>query len=328
MRVFLWSNHKYPVGGIVEGGRAASVGVKGGSYVVHDLLAKGLAELGHEVFYLLEGTEGRLPKGVTLVSEPVPDSDILHHYNSQWANDSDFINYRKSFNKRWVTTCHSDPKLWGWHGSIPDNWIFVSQTLARAHSKSRYVLNGVDPAEYEYGAAKGDYFLFLSNFRRDLDKGLDVALALSEKMGFKLVVAGPGADDSLAESVEGMCSKARATYIGEVRNEKKAQLLAGARALLFPTKINEAFGLVMAEALISGTPVICSDRGACTELISPDVGYVCGDLEQYERAINEVDKISPAACRDKALRDYHYLRMAADYVKEYEKEIARFQEST
>jgi glycosyltransferase involved in cell wall biosynthesis len=78
----------------------------------------------------------------------------------------------------------------------------------------------------------------------------------------------------------------------------------------------------MAEALMSGTPVICSDRGACPELITPDVGFVCRNDGDYVRALRGVSRISPEACREKAVREFHYQRMAADYVVEYEKEIA------
>ena len=74
---------------------------------------------------------------------------------------------------------------------------------------------------------------------------------------------------------------------------------------------------------MSGTPVICSDRGACPEIISPDVGFVCSDESDYVKAVNNVAGISPHACREKAMKKYHYLRMAADYVAEYLKEIER-----
>lgn len=327
LRILLWANHKYTVGRSSGTCLNSRVGVRGGSRVVHDNLAKGLAELGHEVFYRLEGAEEALPAGVNLVSGFVPEIDIIHHYNSQWTRGADFSDYQKSYDKPWVATCHSDPKLWGWHGAIPDNWIFVSRTLAAAHSKNRCVLNGIDPSEYRYSETKGDYFLFISNFRRGLDKGLDVALSLSQRMGFKLVVAGPCADETMVESVEGMCAQAHAVYLGDVTGRMKAELFAKAQALLFPTKVNEAFGLVMAEALISGTPVICSDKGACPEIVSPDVGFVCRELEEYAEAIKVIENISHQACRDKALRKYHYLRMAADYVKEYEKEINAFSAS-
>ena len=106
------------------------------------------------------------------------------------------------------------------------------------------------------------------------------------------------------------------------RGKRKAELLAGAKALIFPTRVDEAFGLGMVEALMSGTPVICSDRGACPEIITGDVGFVCRYEPDYVNAIRRVGEISPQTCREKAMRDFHYLRMAKDYLAEYEKEIA------
>ena len=73
---------------------------------------------------------------------------------------------------------------------------------------------------------------------------------------------------------------------------------------------------------MSGTPVICSDKGACPELITPDVGFVCRTDRDYVAALRNVVNISPRACREKAMREFHYKRMAADYVSEYEKELA------
>src|SRR5262249_54001112 len=118
------------------------------------------------------------------------------------------------------------------------------------------------------------------------------------------------------------CAEAGAEFVGAVVGEEKAELLAHARALLFPTELNEGFGLVLAEAMVSGTPVICSNNGACPEIVTPDVGFVCATDGDYLRALTRLDEIRPEACREKALRDLHYLRMVADYVVEYEKEIA------
>ena len=68
--------------------------------------------------------------------------------------------------------------------------------------------------------------------------------------------------------------------------------------------------------------MICSDKGACPELISPDVGFVCRDDRDYVAALRNLPRISPQACREKAMREFHYQRMARDYVTEYEKELA------
>lgn len=322
MRLLLSSSHRYPAFGEIGSGLHPKPIPSGSGFLIHDLLVKGLAELGHDVFYLLRKGAGKpLTAGATLVSEPPPDADVLHTIADR---DEDFIQERHWGHKPWVTTCHLDSKVRGRERSpTTDNWIFVSRTLARLHGRDRYVLNGLDPSEYVFSETKEDYFLFMSTMDWGTEKGLDVVLSLSKRIGFKLVVAGTGKDYENINRVAEMCRKVNAEYVGDVKGRKKAALLAGAKAFLFPTKVDEAFGLGMVEALMSGTPVICSDRGACPEIISSEVGFVCKDENDYVAAINDIADISPQACRDKAVREYHYLRMAADYVVEYQKEIAR-----
>ncbi len=322
MRLLVSSSHRYPALSEVGSGLRPKPFPSGSGYLIHDLIVKGLAELGHEVFYLLrKGADKPLPAGVTLVSEPVADADILHTVSDP---DEDLIRDRQHARKPWVMTCHTDIRaIRDERGPITENWIFVSRTLAALHGSDRYVLNGIDPAEYIFSESKGDYFLFMSTMNWGMKKGLDVALSLSSRLGFPLVVAGTGPDYESINRTSEMCAKIGAKYVGDVRGKEKAELLAGAKGFLFPTKVDEAFGLGMAEALMSGTPVISSDRGACPEIISPDVGFVCKDERDYVAAINNIESISPAACRDKAMREYHYLRMAADYSVEYQKEIER-----
>jgi glycosyltransferase involved in cell wall biosynthesis len=146
---------------------------------------------------------------------------------------------------------------------------------------------------------------------------------LAADLGFRLVVAGTSGEYGVIQKIEELCSRAGAEYVGDVRGKTKAKLLSGAQALLHPTRLYEGFGLVMAEALMSGTPVICSDHGACPEIISPEVGFVCRQESDYRNAVERVREISSRACREKAMREYHYHRMAEGFVREYEAELAQ-----
>ena len=318
MRLLLSSDHRYPAFGGIGSGPNPKQFPSGSGYLIHDLLAKGLAELGHDVFYLLrKGADEPLPAGITLVSKPIADVDVLHTV----AYHDDYL-VQQFDGRPWVTTCHLDLRARGKERSpTTDNWIFVSRTLAHLHGRNRYVLNGIDPVDYIYSESKDEYLLFMSTMDWGMAKGLDVALSLSRQIGFKLVIAGTGRDYESINRVAEMCRQVNATYVGDVKGREKAELLAGAKAFLFPTKVDEGFGLGMVEALMSGTPVICSNRGACPEVISPDVGFVCKDEQDYLDAIHRISEISPDACRKKAMNEYHYLRMAKDYVKEYEAEI-------
>jgi glycosyltransferase involved in cell wall biosynthesis len=202
------------------------------------------------------------------------------------------------------------------------NWIYASQTLARTYGSSRFVRYGIDPGEFMFSRTKRDYLLFISMLRFAKRKGLDTALALSRTLNFPLVVAGACDDVEVVDRIARQCREADVEFVGAVVGRKKAELFAEARALLFPTELNEGFGIMLAEALMSGTPVICSNSGACPEIVTPDVGFVCATEDDYRQALFRIDEIRPEACREKALRDFHYLRMAADYVVEYQKEIA------
>ena len=326
MRVLLSSDHQYPAANSNGSGLHPKAFPSGSGYILHDLLAKGLAELGHEVFYLVRGLAKDFsnifpPPELTLVFEPVKNCDILHTISGR---DARLIADWESRGAPWVATCHMDEATRGRpRPSTTENWIFVSKALAQLHGRDRYVWNGVDPAEYIYADTKDDYFLFMSTMDWGTKKGLDVVLSLAKQIGFKLIVAGTADNYERIREVEKMCRDAGATYAGDVRGREKAELLAGARGFLFPTKLEEAFGLGMVEALISGTPVICSNRGACPEIITPGVGFVCTTPEEYFQAIERIAEISPRTCREKAMRDYHYLAMAGAYVREYELELAR-----
>jgi glycosyltransferase involved in cell wall biosynthesis len=309
VRICVTARHRYPAGG---------TGPSGGH--IFDLLVRGLAELGHEVFYRPQlGTAAPLPAGVTFVEQPVWDVEIVHCRNDE--------NVHREAQRRgipWVASCHADLlSTWGRdRSSATRNWIYVSKTLARTYGSSRFVRNGIDPGEFLFSRTKRDYLLFISMLRFASRKGLDTALALSRTLGFPLVVAGACDDNEVVDRVARQCREAGVEFVGAVVGRKKAELFAEARAVLFPTELNEGFGLILAEALMSGTPVICSNNGACPEIVTADVGFVCATLDDYRQALLRLAEIRPDACREKALRDFHYLRMAADYVVEYKKEIA------
>ncbi|WP_281557578.1 glycosyltransferase [Thalassomonas sp. RHCl1] len=324
MRIFVQARHKYP----------AAVGGPGGGRVF-DALVKGLAQLGHQVVYYLENTleeslensqqinpeqaipVTKLPANVSIVSEPVFDADIYH-----LRSDSSLGAELERRGLPWVATCHTDLAVHGLARSrCRENWIYVSPSLARTYDSKRFIYNGIDPSEFTFREQKSDYLLFVSALPLARRKGLDIAIDCAREAGVKLVVAGSGRDQDLVREITKLCDVPGVEYVGEIFGKHKAGLFAGARALLFPTQINEAFGLVLAEAMISGTPVITSDKGACMDIVNSKVGFVCHHFSQYLEAIKAVDNLSAHACRQHALDLYHYQHMARAYVQQYRLEI-------
>jgi glycosyltransferase involved in cell wall biosynthesis len=287
-----------------------------------DLLARGLAELGHEVFYALQqGTETPLPDGVVAADESMAKRvDVVHHQRLSPYQCDDL-------GAPYVRTVHADlsanradrERL-----ALSDHWIYVSRALARAFGSERFIHNGIDPAELVYSAGKGEYFLFVAALERAWEKGLDVALDVAAAAGRELVIAGSADSTEAWAKVEALCRGHRVRLVGEVKGAIKAELFAGARALLMPSRAPEAFGMAAVEALASGTPVICSDQGGLPEIVTSEVGFVCRDLAQMRAAAQQIGTIDPVACRERALAHFHYSRMAADYVREYEETVARF----
>jgi glycosyltransferase involved in cell wall biosynthesis len=315
VRILLASTHRYPAEDYRETGLEPREEPSSAPAQLNDLLARGLGELGHEVLYHLpDGASQPLPSGVRLVSEPVMDVDIVHDFPSDC--------------RPWVKTQHRADTP----SAARDNWIFVSQSLAHRHERTRYVYSGLDPSDFRYAETKGDYFFYISSGQGNrvrynfMAKGMGLALRLCAETGSKLIVAGTARDRAVVYRMSELCRTYGAQFVGDVRGAHKADLFAGARAVIFPTFFFEGLPLVLIEALMSGTPVICSDRGPCPEVITPEVGFACHDRQQYLAAVAGIGTISPRACRQRAMEKFHYLRMAQDYVREYQTEIDAWNE--
>jgi Glycosyl transferases group 1 len=123
-------------------------------------------------------------------------------------------------------------------------------------------------ADSETSAESGDYLLFLG--RICPEKGPDRAIRIATRAGVPLRIAAKvdEADQKYFEtSVRPLLDDPLVDFLGEVGGEEKLQLLAHARALLFPIDWPEPFGLVMIESLACGTPVVARRRRSVPEIL-------------------------------------------------------------
>src|SRR5690606_33410397 len=168
----------------------------------------------------------------------------------------------------------SVPFVWTFHGTgkpgrvFPDTTIALSADHAARHGIKRWVHNGLDPADYRFSGAKGDRDLFLG--RLHSVKGWQWAVGGARRSGRRITVAG-GWRPSLRPGVR---------YIGKVGGERKLDLLAKAACLWMPARWDEPFGLTTIEAMVSGTPVLGTRRGALPEIITPESGALGDTLEE------------------------------------------------
>lgn len=106
----------------------------------------------------------------------------------------------------------------------------------------------------------GDYFLTLNRLVRG--KGTEVAIAACTKLNLPLKVASSGPE---LESLKRIAGKS-IEFVGEVTEDEKAKLLAGAKALIAASE-DEDFGITVVEAQAAGTPVIAAKTGGYLETI-------------------------------------------------------------
>ncbi len=188
------------------------------------------------------------------------------------------------------------------------------------------VHNAVDPDDFTYREDKEDFVLFLG--RMAPDKGIPLAIEAARVAGRRLVLAArcsePGERAYLESEIRSLIASADVEYVGEVAGEGKRDLLAAASALLFPVCWEEPFGMVMIEAMSSGTPVVALARGAIPEVVEDGVtGYVCRDPAELPAAIDKAAELAPADCRRRVEERFSPQVMARGYEQAYRSSITR-----
>jgi glycosyltransferase involved in cell wall biosynthesis len=311
MKILFSDSHTYPFATPAGSGKKITDWPSGSSKYTHDLMVKALAEAGHEIFYLINYAKHTIaPSGVQLINNFKNDVDIVHLCARLTPEVATFY---KSKNIPVLATNH----LYKPNEKPPFKWVHVSKTLAGLYSDKQYVWIGIDPDDFIFSIQKQDYFLFIADMSRYMEKGLDIALKLSREKDFKLIVAGSSRLQNDIDDVEKYCNKFKAVYVGDVRGKIKAELLAGAKALISPSRLPETFGLTLAEALISGTPVICSNVGAYKEIVTDKVGFVCNDENDFHHAIENIQTINAETCRQYAINNFHFRKTTEKYIPIY-----------
>ena len=187
------------------------------------------------------------------------------------------------------------------------------------------VHNAIDPAEYSpvtKPEEKENYLVSLA--RINPDKGQHVAIEVAKRLNVPLVLAGKvdvAAERYFEEKIKPELS-GQITWRENVEGEEKATLLARAKALLFPIQWEEPFGLAMVEAMVSGTPVIASPRGAAPEIVEPGVtGFLAEDADEMVAAYERLKEIDLARCAEVAAKRFGPATMADGYESVYERAI-------
>jgi glycosyltransferase involved in cell wall biosynthesis len=200
---------------------------------------------------------------------------------------------------------------------------YIAGRGRRAGGLWQAIPNFVDTDRLSFRAAISDDapLVFLS--RVESIKGAALAIAIARRAGSRLIIAGNHADagaegDYWRQQIAPEIGKDGIEYVGPVDDGQKNELLGRARAMLVPIQWNEPFGIVFAEALACGTPVISCPRGALPEIVrNGQEGFLVETMEEGADAVRRLAEIDRAACRDRAERHFSVNAVVGRYVELY-----------
>lgn len=243
------------------------------------------------------------------------DVDIIHSF-LEWPE----LHFLLNKVKKPIVYCHQNRcqvntlqriirvnPIFGYLQCISNNQI--SKIDITDPKKAFVTYNCVDTDFFKRENVKKEKFLLYLG-RLNYEKGIDIAVSLSKDSGIPLKIAGPvRLEEKLAsklflEKVKPFLSE-NIEYVGCVNDSDKRTLLSKAAALLVPNRWEEPFGIMNAEALSCGTPIIATNKGSLKEIIfNGKNGILCNSYGELLEAIRNVDYLSEKFCREDALKRF------------------------
>lgn len=165
-------------------------------------------------------------------------------------------------------------------------------------------------------------------------KGAHWAIEIARRTGRRLIIAGNHSDRNDPEGefwrrkIAPEIGKGGIEYVGPVDDVQKNALLGQARAMVVPIQWDEPFGIVFAESLACGAPVVSCPRGALPEIVRPGVdGFLIKSIEEGCEAVGRVGALDRTECRRRAVDHFSADAVVARYLALYSKVRARLVQS-
>lgn len=191
----------------------------------------------------------------------------------------------------------------------------------------RTIYNGVDLSLYRATptVAADAPLVFLG--RLEQIKGLHHAIEVALATRRRLIVAGNSVDSPEArqyfDDLRPQLSHPLIDYVGPVNDAQKNAILRGAAALLMLIEWEEPFGIVMAEAMACGTPVIGFRRGAVPEVVIDGVtGFVVDSVADAVAAVGRLSRLDRPRVREQTARRFSHLTIVDQYEALYFERMA------
>lgn len=225
-----------------------------------------------------------------------------------------------------LTTLHTPPTPWlesamrsaaGTPSAFAAVSAFVAQQWTGADTPE-VILNGVDVGTWREGPGGED---LVWSGRIVPDKAPHLAIEAARLTGRRLVLAGPVTDpDYFAELIRPELGT-DVTYAGHLASADLVGLIGSSAAALVTPVWDEPFGLVVAEALACGTPVVAFRRGGIPEIVSTrSLGELVtpGNTAMMAAAVSRVVRLDRGRIREHAVAHLSRTSMITAYERCYE----------
>jgi glycosyltransferase involved in cell wall biosynthesis len=327
----------------------------GGTERVVSWITEELVNQGHEVTLFASGdskTKARLvaccPE--SLRTDAKCQDQLVHHIRMleqvrKLSREFDFIHFHIDYlhfpmsrhaRIRQITTLHGRldlPDLIPIYHEFPDMPVVSISLKQRSPlpwlNWAGNVYHGLPKNQYSLHPNEGKYLAFIG--RISPEKRPDRAIEIATKVGMPIKIAAKvdRVDREYFEhKIKPMLDDPLVEYISEIGDAKKNDFLGNAYACLVPIDWPEPFGLTMIEAMACGTPTIAFRRGSVPEIIVNGLsGYIVESMDAAVEAVERIPLIDRRACRAAFERRFTAQRMTNDYVRIYDEQIYRHQNS-
>lgn len=253
---------------------------------------------------------------ISEVFERAGEFDLIHNHFDYLP-----LTYSRLVATPVLTTIHgfSSPQIMPVYYKYKDSY-FVSVSDSDRVEGLNYlatVYNGINLSEFTFSATPSDALVAYGRIHPE--KGFHLAIEVAKKTGRRLIMAGFVQDRRyFEEEIRPHVDGKNIEYIGVVSNQERDDLLNKAYAVLHLNTIPERFGLVMAEAMAAGVPVIAMDRGSCREVIADGkTGFLVNDVDDAVKAVAKIPVLSRQACRQRVEEKFSVDIMVTNYEKVY-----------